>query len=54
VLVVDDDMVRIWNSAKPKNAMCIWHFSHSSERDPNLELALSNEGEIVVLAGRNI
>jgi hypothetical protein len=53
-MVIDEDRVKLFDAASPQQALCQWHFPRSSARDSNLELALSPEGELAVLAGTAI
>jgi hypothetical protein len=54
LMVIDEDRVKLFDAASPQQALCQWHFPRSSARDSNLELALSPEGELAVLAGTAI
>jgi WD40 repeat protein len=54
LLVIDEDRVKIWDASTPSEPICVWQFTQSSYRDPNLELGLSVDGQIAVLAGKNV
>jgi hypothetical protein len=54
LMVIDEDRVKLFDAASPQQALCQWHFPRSSARDSNIELALSPEGELAVLAGTAI